>query len=86
MTEARFEALKVLYPSANIMGRAKGIVGPAGIYVGYVMEGKPRTKRFEPGDRIPLMVILVDELKLDVGIPDHVKVVVVSHELFSDFE
>lgn len=84
MTPARFDALKALFPSGVILGRAKGVVGPNGLDIGYV-NGIACHKYFKPGETVPLLTIEEQELKIYAGIPDRIKKVVVTHEMFSDF-
>lgn len=89
MLESRFDLLKVMYPSSAILGRASGIVGPAGLKIGYVTEaGQECVKKYEPGATVPLIAISEDaQLKIDVGLSECVKPtgVVVNHSVFSDF-
>lgn len=85
MTPSRFGALKVLFPSAVINSRAKGVVGPTGLDIGYVSGFKACNKHYEPGETVPLLKIEEQELQVDVGIGEYVKKVVVNHEHFSDF-
>lgn len=85
MTPSRFGALKVLFPSAVINSRAKGVVGPAGLDIGYVSGFKACNKHYEPGETVPLLKIEEQELRIDIGIRECVKKVSVSHEMFSDF-
>lgn len=82
-----FEQLRQTYPSAAINGRAKGVVGKMGLVVGYVTkEGCAAAKHYEPGDLIPIEKIVEENyLKLDVGLSECTKKVIVNHNFFESF-
>lgn len=88
MLQSRFEELKRLYPSSAILDRASGIVGSKTLMINYVNDDfTVGTKRYEQGDHVPLFAISEgSRLQLDVGVPKCLKVVVVNHSVFSDFQ
>ncbi len=88
MTRARLNALKLAFPKANILGAASGIVGTLGLIVSWVDPESYLicTKSFEPGETIPILVIVSDQLQIDVGVNECIKKFVVNHSVFSNWQ
>lgn len=86
MTRARLLALKLAFPSGNVLDEAQGIVGSKTLIVNWVTgDDCVGTKRYEPGETVPILGIESDQLRINVGVSECVKKFVVNHSVFSDW-